>query len=718
MTSNSAHRITPEMVPISGLNPLFNYISGMRQVMFTGNLPQANVIPGADRKRFRSGLEHQHAKGTVRHEFKDNATVIAVIPRFTSLEYGEQFALNPVDVVIFDNERTGQLDVIELSRFHILHQHYGFRYQFDERVYNYITPRARFKEGTVIARSPNVKDDGDYTIGIETNVCAISDPSVIEDGVAYSRSWAKKISTRGYETRQFSCGRSHYPVNINGNDEDFKAVPDIGEKIGKNGLICALRPYHPYLDAVYMSRNKMLKTINGLDTPYYGIPEATVVDIKVLHNDQFDGPKLPEEMSAQFRKYHEADKRFYLEIIRTCTMRQGRHMSETPNLSPRLWQMVYEGIVRCGEDLVKEGIWPREDVQRLRAQKNYRGEAMDEWIIEVTFEYMTNAGVGQKVSDFAGSKGVNTAVWEDEDMPIDEFGNRADIVIFSASVGSRMNIGRCHEQAFNATGRDVIKRIRRSYGLKDAGELDPRLVEDCVRGDLELSLKNFDYLLGAYRILSPDEIYPRMSDPKVIESGRWIKHLIQVIHDGADPKGLFIQNRPGSSFRADKALLEIDGSEYMPEIGRVTYRNQSTGEMVTTVDPVLIGATTHLSLEKTATDWSGVSSSKVGHFGNTARLTNADKYSRPGRETVTRRAGESEERNEAAAHGAEVIAHMNDINNNPAIHAEVCRKILTAEKPTNIDKIISREKFKFGGHRPMNYAMHQLFCSGIGITRE
>lgn len=717
MSDKDKFRIIPEMVPISGINPLFNYVSGMRQVMCTGNLPQANVIPGADRKRFRSGLEHQHAKGTFRHQFKDNAVIIAVIPRFTSLEYGEQFALNPLDVVIYDNERTGQLDVIELPRFHILHQHYGFRFKFEDDVYNRLAPRSRFKAGTVIARSPNVTDDGDYTIGIETNVAAISDPSVIEDGVAYSRSYAKKISTRGYETRQFSCGRSHYPTNINGNDEVFKPIPDIGDKIGKNGLICALRPFHPYLDAIYMSRNKMYKMINGLDTPFYGIPEATVVDVKVLHNDQFDGARLPDEMSAQFRKYHEADKRFYMDIIRTCTMRQGRYMSETPNLSPRLWQMVYEGLIHCGEDLVKEGIWPRDDVHRLRARKDYRGEAMDEWIVEVTFEYTTHSGVGQKVTDLHGSKGVNTAIWEDEDMPVDEFGNRADIVIFSASVGSRMNVGRCHEQVFNATGRDVIKRIRRSYGLPDSGELDDSTVNEAVRGDIELSERNFDYLLGAYKILSPDEIYPRMSHPSVMEGDRWIKHLIQVIHDGADPKGLFIQNRAGSSFRADDALCQIYGGEYMPEMSPVTYRDLS-GRKVTTIDPVLIGATTELSLEKTATDWSAVGSSKVGHFGTTSKLTNADKYSRPGRETGTRRSGESEERNEAAAHGAEVVTHMNDLNNNPSAHTEVCRTILTAEKPTNIDKIIDREKFKLGGNRPMNYVSHVLFCSGIGITRE
>jgi hypothetical protein len=140
--------------------------------------------------------------------------------------------------------------------------------------------------------------------------------------------------------------------------------------------------------------------------------------------------------------------------------------------------------------------------------------------------------------------------------------------------------------------------------------------------------------------------------------------------------------------------------------------------MVTSKVPIMIGPNYYLILEKTATDWSGVSSSKTSHFGTTARLTNADKYSSPGRQTVTRSLDESSVRNMAHATGAEIIADIMDLNNNPTAHKEVCYNILTAEKPTNIERVIDRTKFKLGGHRPLAFAIHQLIVSGKNITRD
>ena len=68
--------------------------------------------------------------------------------------------------------------------------------------------------------------------------------------------------------------------------------------------------------------------------------------------------------------------------------------------------------------------------------------------------------------------------------------------------------------------------------------------------------------------------------------------------------------------------------------------------------------------------------------------------------------------------GGDVLADIMDLNNNPVAHAEACRTVLTAEYPTNIERVIDRTKFKLGGHRPLAFGIHQLICSGKTISRD
>lgn len=706
--------IPPEMVPINGLNPHFHTVSGARQVMFTGNLSQMLVIEGRTRKRQQSGLEKQHAEATFMHKFPRDAVVVAVIPRFSSMMWGESFKINPSDLVIYEDFETHQLDYIELTKFHVMHQHYGFEFKFDEDVYHRLSTRnERFKAGTVIATSPAVTEDGDYAYGLEAVVCPISVPETIEDGIAFSESFAQRTMTTAFETRTFTCGRSVYPINAYGNAETYKCIPDIGEMIHSNGLLAAFRPYDALMDPVYMAQGRLFKPVYGLDQPLYGYADAEVVDIRVLCNDRLPHRRIPEGMTPQLLKYWEAEKRFNVEIVRACTTRNGKRLHYRPEMTPRLTIRLQRAIGIAGTDLIKEGLWDKSDTQSLEARMNYRGELMDEFQVEVTYRYRTSAAEGAKLSDLAGGKGVGTRTIPDADMPRDKFGNVADIIYFSGSTVNRMNTGRDHERVIGAAGRDVIKRIRRGYGLPDMGPIDRKLIEEAVyaKANEGLSHQNFDYIKGFYEKLSPTALFPLVSRPDFISSGRAFKHLVSVIEDGDAPHGMYLRMPSDSGIKMDEIVEWIETSEYMPEMSEVTYRDLA-GKLVTTKNKVLLGPNYYMISEKTATDWSGVGSARTNQFGTAARLTNADKHSSPGRETVTRETGEDEARNHGASHGAEYIADRFDLHNNPQAHRAACRTVLTHDTPTNIDRVIDRNLIPMGGHRPKAYLHQMLTVSG------
>lgn len=148
-----------EMVPISGSNPYFPYVSAARQVMYTGNRTQELSVVGRTRKRQRSALEKELAKATFRHQFDVDATVLAVIPRFKNDGIHGDFKINPLDVVIFENYETGQLDVLELSKFHVMHQHYGFRFAENEEAMDKLrnSNKPNFPAGTILACSRRLR---------------------------------------------------------------------------------------------------------------------------------------------------------------------------------------------------------------------------------------------------------------------------------------------------------------------------------------------------------------------------------------------------------------------------------------------------------------------------------------------------------------------------------------------------------------------------------
>lgn len=61
------------------------------------------------------------------------------------------------------------------------------------------------------------------------------------------------------------------------------------------------------------------------------------------------------------------------------------------------------------------------------------------------------------------AKGVVCRVVEDEDMPVDDYGFRADIIVDPGSVNARMNIGQLYEQAINRTSEFVRRKLAETF---------------------------------------------------------------------------------------------------------------------------------------------------------------------------------------------------------------------------------------------------------------
>lgn len=685
------NELRPEFLSINSLNPWPGHDSSSRGTMFSSShAGQCLQIKGATPRRCQTGTEREFGRFTFKIKAPCDMNILKVIPKYPQRLGVDRIKENPSTLVIYENIKTKEIGFIDLIRFSTatdnLHQHFGFRYKFTEAE-NLLYQGAKIEKGTVIADSPAIDKYGNYRYGAETNVAFMSVPGIIEDGIVVSESYLDRIATTGFEKRTASWGKQFYPLNLYGDNETYKPFPDIGDRIRDDGLLFALRPYDELLGPVEMNPAALQEPDYIFDKLVYGVPGAKVADVTVHHDDTQRTEPTPAGMEVQTGKYLEALTKYYddiLDLHADLVIRRGKGVKTTPEFHRLIVEAISDRGPRDNPYLKKLG--RRTETTKRKVQKMHRRVPLDDWRVEIAFEYEVIPTIGYKLTDCHGGKGVICDVWPDHWMPVDDAGNRAEVIMDGDSAIKRMNLGRLYEQYYNAASRDVTKRV----------------IEMHAQGVSTQDIWN--YLVSYYRTVSP-----RMAD--LIESpgypGTKEGHIKSVMEEGVY---LWLPtDNPAESVDIVKGIRQ----NFPPHFGHVTYMDG-----VRSADPVLIGSLYVILLEKTGGDWSGVSSSKLQHFGIPARVSNVDKYGTPGRNNPVRILGESEIRLLNATVGSDVSADLLDQSNSPATHKAIVNSILRSDKPMAEEQIIDRRYVPLGNSRSLLFVKHILECAGIRLTRE
>jgi len=298
-------------------------------------------------------------------------------------------------------------------------------------------------------------------------------------------------------------------------------------------------------------------------------------------------------------------------------------------------------------------------------------------------------------------------------MPVDKHGTRADIISDGGATSNRMNFSRFYEHYLNATSDQLEREIKEAA----KNGLTPDVVDWC-----------WNRLLGYYKIVSP-LMYDTITSSRYTRTPQQhIEHIVKA------PKHQGIHLLLPTDNKVEQVeMIQTLRTHYPIDYGPVSYVGRS-GNRVTTVQDMWIASNYIIMLEKTGSGWSAVSSGTLQQHGLLAKLTRNDKHSRPGRASPTRNIGEDEARliaavasNNTSAQSLKAkygptaadgiaVAEMMDLSNNPIIHQEAVRRILTVERPTDIQTLIDREKFPRGGSRSLRFVKHQLEVGGLRLT--
>lgn len=671
------NELLPQLMGVGALNAYIRSISASRIAMYCSHIGQSLVVAGATVNRTVTGVEREYAKDDHCVRFPCDAEVIRVIHKYPRSLLHEAVRDNTVTAVIFHNleKENREVDVLFIENYHSLHKDFGFNYVFTDNYYR-LKEHERYRKGDVLANSPIVTRNGDYAFGIEAQVAMMSIPNIIEDGVVISDEFANKLKTKGYGTRTINWGANNIPLNLYGdpkNPSEYKAFPNVGEYVNHTGVLFATRTIDD-INAVPLMSRKSLSSIDFFDKPVHAIPGAKVIDV-IVYKGNRPRTSMPKAMEEQLRYYHNKTFNFY-KTLNEEHYKLKRKYGENLVLSPRL-----------SNTLVKAEVYNKLDSSPYVTPR-YQKRPLEEWMVEIVFEYDIIPTVGFKLTGMHGDKGVICDVWPKADMPTDCTGNVADVVTDFDSTTKRMNPGRTYEAYISSSSRVTANNVAQM--LKDKQPME----------------EIWDYLLNFYSIVSP-LMLPYLER---LETDLKVQHLMDVATDG------IYRFQPTNNPVDYPTVIDQLRKQYPAPYGPVRYRN-AKGKIVTTKSNVLIGGMYLLLLEKIGNTWQAVASPKLQHYGIPAKLSNADKYAAPGRLNPVRIFGESEVRLISAICGGDITADILDQSNNPIVHREITNTILTADQPTNIGKIIDRNKFPVGNGRILTMVRHILECAGIKIVR-
>lgn len=403
------NEIDSNLGSMGALNQFMPNVSASRGVMFTGNLGQWLVVNGLTPRRLYTGCEPEYGKATFSQGFDNDVEIIKVIPRYPEAgSRGYPIRANPTTVVIFEDYDTKEIGVLTLTEFHSTHQHFGFRYKEDREIFEKLVPGAAIPAGTKVRDSPSVCKNGNYMFGLETNVMYCSDPAVIEDGIKVSEAYLERIIPTGYGTLTVDFGKSHFPINLCGSPEEYKIVPNIGEKINSSGLLMCLRKHDNVTNVVNMNINSVCMPDYIYDRKKYAVADARIVDIKVSRNTNISIPPMPVGMEEQLMRYWEADNVFYRKILDVywglASGPHGRGMNM--RTSPEFHSLVVESIHRCGIDYRPAGLVNHRGggLETMDVRSEYRGVPLDAWRVEITYEHRSIPTVGYKLTNMMGGR--------------------------------------------------------------------------------------------------------------------------------------------------------------------------------------------------------------------------------------------------------------------------------------------------------------------------
>lgn len=682
--------IKAEFIGTAAINSFIANTSSPRAVMdfshFSAHLP----LLTPDEKVVKSGIEYELGKYINDVRGEHDYVVKAIIPRYR--EFG--VADVPTYTILAEYEENGQvfIDFIDVDTYKSSHTFFGYKLKPTEELLN-MSFNSILPKDTILAKTDSYGDEGAYNYGLNVNMAFMSHPSVSEDGFVVSESFVKRAKFNSIVKRVINITKDTLPVNLYGDKQLFKFIPDIGSPVREDGLLCALRERNDWFSVSDLNDVNISEVDITFDNLVYVNPNSTVLDVKVIRGNynkqEFTGKmtKQLDDFAAMLINYYTNVVNKFYQILNEKKVMYGS--IDAVRITPKLHRFITDCEIK---------------INSVTSNKNklcYRKLPIDQYRIEITTISTIEPKEGFKLTDIHAAKGVICKILPDEMMPVDKNGNRVEIITDSAATISRMNLGRAYEAYLGALSRDNRQRLISFFTCKHGADFLNKVSKE--------DLKYFyTYMRGLYAMINPDmvEFIDGLNQEELHN------HLVEIV-----TKNLFIYYPTDNEINITDVISMIEETEYKPLNDKVTYVDE-LNRVVETVEDIRVGQLYFMLLEKIGNSYSAVSSSKVNNFGFPIKGTNYDKFKYPHSLTPTKTMGETEVRIQTAMADPEMIADMFDINLNPISHKFLIKHILESQNAFDPNFNIDRTIVEYGNTKSLAILQHIFNANGIELTFE
>ena len=394
------------------LQPNSNKNDSGRTTMFCSHISQTVVLDEPELPRVYSRFENAFGRYTTAiRKLPADAEVIGV------------FDKNPLQRVYALRYADGRAGIHFAAPVRHLTENYGYR--LDNTHLDGAEVGTVLPSGKIIQGWPCHDEHGNFQYGVNLKTVYMNlDGQTYEDGIVISESAAERLSHTSIEKITVVLNANDLCVNLYGDDEVHRGFPEIGSQI-QNGVLLVRRRINHESILFDLSTPQLSKINWDADTVFYS--EGTVVDIDVYSNlSEVELDKNP--FNAQILGHH----RHWLAFREWFTATFGPHLSgEVPG--------GYHGDV---------GYWAR--VVRMSENKwRYERTEFDGVVMRFTIAKKNPIGIGSKLTNRMGGKGVVSQIRPDSQMPTTESGRSADMVVNSLGVNNRMNWSQLYESELN-----------------------------------------------------------------------------------------------------------------------------------------------------------------------------------------------------------------------------------------------------------------------------
>jgi len=668
---------------VPGLNPFVINNTSARNIMLYGQTSSSLELNEVDEPIILTGIESDllnHIEGVKITD--EPVEILGWVDRYV----GDENELVERVVAVL-GLKTSTIDILRLKKYDKKHPYFGFELTFEDAVKNMRVGQI-LNEGDFVTEVKNHKDKEFYTLGRNINVAFMSLPDVDEDGFIVSESFLDKFKFTTFVDKVIEVGEDKFLLNVHGDDDNYKPFLRIGEKL-EDSVVFAARSYGNEEDIYYypslFSKKAVRKYNPYLDEVIYAEPGGEIVDLKVYYNNKRK-KELPTGTDELFKEYSRKLVNFHESIIKLYR-----------NIVAR-----YPGyrIGNTFKTLVKESLGIVDAYKNYKINLMIKKRKLDLYRIETTIKYVIRPTKGFKPTDMSGAKGTIVRVWPDEWMPVDEYGNRAEMIADPRSTIARNNTGRLMEKFINGASREVKRRVVELMNRFNCSNVDECNNEQ-IR-ELFSLINNF---------IKHFETEQSILYQEVLDKNDFLT-MKEIVREAVEKEVRVFYNIEQDK-KAFEIITDIIEAGYGPKYSRVKFTYN--GREVVSKQPIMIAPLKIMLLNKIADDLISAATAPVNNFGIPTSVSKDYRDRLPYRNKPFRGSGETETRIFTGYCGREFMAILRHLNTNLDVHQQVIKNILHSNSPTAIDEIIDLNQYPLNGGRVMEILKTILNIGGIDI---